>query len=464
MDETAVFPQKPEEAQNPPIAAPLPQTTKPQINSPQSSPEQKGPGFSPKNILKLLIGLFAIVAVIFVVFALVLPNIGKSSQKVTISYWGVLEDPSVISGAISDFEKENPTITIDYKKQDIQDYQTKLTTRISQGSGPDVFSFQNTWTGAFSKILLPLPSDTISKAEFNSAFYPVAKKDLIQNGAIYGVPLGIDNLVLFTNNDMFKKAGLSAPKTWNDFISAARGLTVKDQNGKITTSGGAIGTFDNVSHSQDIISLLFAQDGVDLNSLPSTSDKVADALRFYTAFAQGDGSVWDSTLDQSILAFSKGNLAMFFGYYWDYFAIKSVAPGLSFTVNKVPQLNFQSPTIANYWAEGVSAKSKNQKEALLFIKFLAKKQTQENLYQQEAKTRGYGQPPSIVDMASKLQNGPLSVFVLQAKDSTSSYFTDKSFSSSLSSAVSSILGGSSPETAATTLIQSVLPSLQTPAK
>lgn len=459
MDQTEVFTPKPVQEPNvPPVASSSP-PPQPQAAS-QSFPEQSGPGFSPKNILKLLIGLFAIVVLVFVLFAFVVPGIGKNNQKVTISYWGVLEDQSVMQGIISDFEKDNPTITIDYKKQDIQDYQTKLTTRISEGSGPDIFSFQNTWTGVFSKTLLPLSSDTISKTEFNSLFYPVVKKDLIYNGAIYGVSLGIDNLALFTNTDMFKKAGVSVPKTWNDFINVARGFTIKDQSGKITTSGAAIGTFDNVSHSQDIISLLFAQDGVDLNSLPSTSDKVADALRFYTAFAQGDGSVWDSTLDQSTLAFSKGNLAMFFGYYWDYFTIKSAAPTLSFSVNKVPQLNFQSPTIANYWAEGVSAKSKNQKEALLFIKFLAKRQTQEKLYQEESKIRSYGQPPAIVDMANKLQNGPLSVFVSQAQNSTSSYFTDKTFSSFLSSSVSSILGGGSPDNAATTLIQSVLSSLQ----
>lgn len=419
----------------------------------------KPSAFSPKNILKLLIGVFAVLVLIFVLFTLVFSNIGKGTDKTTLSYWGVLEDSNVIAPVILEFEKENPTITVDYIKQDIKDYKNKLSTRISQGTGPDVFSFQNTWYMALSQVLLALPSDTISKDSFNQLFYPVMKKDLIQNGGIYGIPLGVDTLSLFVNTEIFKQAGVSVPKNWNDFINASRTLTVKDQTGKIKTSGTAMGAFDNVNHASDIISLLFVQDGVDLSNLANSKDRISDALRFYTAFSLGDGSVWDKTLDPSLLAFSKGNLAMYFGYYWDYFAIKQASPSLSFTIESVPQLNFQSPTIANYYAEGVSSKSKNQKEALLFMKFLARKDIQEKLLSQEAKVRTYPEPPSIMSLSDNLQNSPLFVISLQAKNATSSYFAgepvDNNLKSYLSNAVNSMLGNTLPDSAADTLISSV---------
>lgn len=438
----------------------------PTYNPVSTTPIEKSPGgsgsFSKSNIIKLIIGIIAVLIVAFVLLG-IFAGTNKSNNKVTLSYWGLFEDPQVISGAIADFEKQNPNITVNYEKEDINNYRERLTTRISQGTGPDIFRFHNTWYPMLSDVLLPLPNDVISVSSFNKSFYPVAKKDLIKNGAIYGIPLEIDTLALFTNSDIFKSASMTPPTNWDDFINAARGLTIKDQNGKIKTAGAAIGTFDNVTHAPDILSLLFVQDGVNLNDLVSSKPKVVDALNFYTAFGLPSGNVWDSTLDSSILAFSKGNLAMYFGYYNDYFTIKSQNPNLKFDINPVPQLSFPKNNIASYWAEGVSSKSKNQKEALLFMKFLAQRQTQSKLYNDEAKARTYGEPPALMDLVGELKNTPLSPFVSQANDATSSYFageaTDKGISSQLnaylSAAVNSIISGSTPDSAADAFIKGV---------
>lgn len=441
-----------------PVAQPAPQPEPIQVE-PQDYQIKEGSFFSGGNIVKLLIGLFAIIIIVLVIFILIIPNLGKRNQKLTLSYWGVLEDQSVIQPIISDFEKENPNINVEYTKQDTKDYQEKLLTRIQQGTGPDIFNFQNNWYPKVSQFLLPLPTDVISKDQFNNSFYPVAKKDLVKNGAIYGIPLSIDTLSLFVNTDMLKKAGLNTPKNWNDFTADARSLTVKDANGKIKTSGAALGTFSNIDHAADIISMLLIQDGIDLDNISVSRDRVVDALRFYSQFAQGDSGVWNDTLDSSLLAFTKGNLAMYFGYYWDYFAIKNQAPNLSFEVNRVPYLNSQNQTIANYWAEGVSSKTKNQKEALLFIKYLAKSQTQDKLYSLESKVRTYGEPPAIKSLSGRLLGTPLAAISNQAENAQSSYFSgiplDKNLSAVLASSVNSMISGTAPESAADTLISGV---------
>ena len=79
-------------------------------------------------------------------------------------------------------------------------------------------------------------------------------------------------------------------------------------------------------------------------------------------------------------------------------------------------------TIASYWAGRVSSKSKYQKEALLFLGFLAKKETQEKLFAEESKTRLFGEPYARVDLLEKLKdNTVVYPFVSQAKDATSSF-------------------------------------------
>jgi multiple sugar transport system substrate-binding protein len=463
--------QEPSVVQSPTPAAPPPPPPPEIIQSGSTDDYSGGNAFSTvKKIAKVLIGLFVVMLVFMFIFTVVVPILTKnSSGKTTLIYWGLWEDSSIMQGIISDFERQNPNIVINYSKQDIKQYRERLVTRIGNGNGPDIFRFHNSWYPMLSGALLALPSDTISKDEFNQSFYPVAQKDLIRNGAIYGIPLEIDTLSLFVNNQLFQSAGLQPPTNWNDFVNDARAITVKDQNGKIKTAGAAIGTYSNISHAPDIVSLLLAQNGVDLKNLQNGSDRAAGALTFYTSFATDQNNVWDNTLDPSILVFSRGDLAMYFGYSWDYFTIKQANPNLTFQIVPVPQLPNQHVTLASYWAEGVSAKSTHPKEALIFMKYLAAKNTEEKLYADEAKIRGFGEPYARVDLADTLKSNTIIYpSVYQAPDAVSSFFIDNTYDSGLNqqantylgNAINSILNGSSPQSAFDTLSQGVSQVLQ----
>lgn len=312
-----------------------------------------------------------------------------------------------------------------------------------------------------SGILLPLPSDVIGKKDFEQWFYPVVQSDLEKNGAIYGIPLEIDTLSLFVNSDMLSAQGLQPPETWNKFIDDVHKLTVPDEtNTHIKTAGAALGTFDNITHAPDIISLLLVQNGANLTNLSTTPTNAADAFNFYISFATGDSKVWDSTLDPSLLAFEKGNLAMYFGYSWDVFAIKAVSPDLKFQVVPVPHLPNQNKTIASYWAEGVSVKSKHSKEALLFMKFLSEKETEQKLFSEISKTRLFGEPYARVDLADSLKDNSLAYpFVSQAAGAVSSYFVGDTFDNGLNSQLNSYLGNAVRSMLANTSAQSAIDTL-----
>jgi len=416
-----------------------------------------------QKIVKVGIGLVVVILVLTVLIKFVLPMFsGSSNGKVTLTYWGLWEDSKTMQSLISGFERENPNITINYSMQDIKQYRERVLTRIANGNGPDIFRFHNTWYPMYSSVLLPLPVDTITPADFKKTFYPVTQKDLIKNGGIYGIPLEIDTLSLYVNSQLFKAAGLQPPTNWNDFISDARTMTVKDANGDIKTAGAAMGTYNNVTHAPDILSLLFLQNGVDLSNMQNSSDRAENALSFYTAFATDQNNVWDNTLDPSVLAFSKGNLAMYFGYSWDYFTIKQDNPNLTFQIVPVPQLPNQKVNLASYWAEGVSVKTKHQKEALLFMKYLAQKSTEEALYAEQTKERAFGEPYARVDLGSTLATNPiLAPVITEASSAFSSPFVDGTYDNGLNqelntylgNAITSVLNGDSPQTAVGTLSQ-----------
>ena len=181
------------------------------------------------------------------------------AEKVKIVWWGLWEDARVIEPIIADFERENPTIDVEYSKQDPKQYRERLATRINLGTGPDIFRFHNTWYPMLSDVLLPLPSDVITQEDFKKNYYPVMQTDLVHNGGIYGIPLGADTISLFVNTELLDAAGVDVPTTWEDFVIAAKKLTVKDETGTIKTAGTALGTYVNITHASDIVSLLFVQ-------------------------------------------------------------------------------------------------------------------------------------------------------------------------------------------------------------
>src|SRR5258708_18184894 len=274
----------------------------------------------------------------------------------------------------------------------------------------------------------------------------------------------MDTLSLFINTDLLGAQGLQPPATWEDFVSEAKKLTVPDETGlHIKTAGAGLGSYDNITHASDIIALLFAQNGVNVTNIGATAQSATDALNFYTSFdMMGDNKVWDDSLDSSILAFSKGNLAMYFGYSWDVFTIKAANPALNFKIYPVPHLPSRNITIASYWAQGVSVKTKHQKEALAFLKYLSSRETQQKLYAQMSKTRLFGQPYALVDLGGSLKENELVYpFISQAPGAISSYFVSNTFDDGLNSqmdaylgnAVRSILANNSAQTAVDTLSQ-----------
>ena len=416
------------------------------------------------KILKIFLGIVIVIGIIFTVYNVVLPKLFPGQfNRVTLTYWGLLEDASTVAPIIADFTKEHPNIKIEYLKMDIDQYKDKLVTRSNNGNGPDIFRFHNTWVPQLSNLLLPLPKSVISIDDFSKNYYPVAKENLVKNGIIYGIPLEIDTLNLFINKDLFQAAGLKAPATWQDFDKDARQLTVKDENNNIKTAGAAMGTFSNVTHAPDIISMLFVQNSVNLNDMASNLSAADNALTFYTNYAKPSENVWDDTLDQSIKAFASGSLAMYFGYSWDFFTIKSLNSNLAFDIYPVPSLPGKNITIASYWVEGISSRSKHQEEAILFMRYLALKETAQKLFAEESKTRNFGEPYARVDLAENLSSTISHPFVASAPSAVSSFFVDGTYDNGINSqmnnylniAIDSILKGSAPQTETETLSKGV---------
>lgn len=409
------------------------------------------PPSPPQSLLVKMLGLplwvkiTAIVGVLLLfIFIIIFSQVKHiASTKVKLTYWGLWENKSTMDQLFAEFHRKYPNITVEVIEQDPKQYSDRLLLRTKNGTGPDVFTYHNSWIPEVLPILSPLSTDVMTTSEFRKVFYPVAQKDLIKQGAIYGIPLEMDTLALFINNSILKATGASPPTTWEAFESIASSTTVKDAGGKIKTSGAAMGGYDNIAHASDIVAMLFAQNGANLTNLASTPKHANDALTFYASFGQpiNNNNVWDVTLSPSLVGFSQGSVAMCFGYSYDIFAIRAMNPTIDFSVYPVPHLPSRSMTIASYWVQGVSLKSTHQKEAMLLMHFFAQKDTEEKLYALAAKTRPFGEPYARVDLADMLKNDPLIYpFIAQAPTAVSTYFSSNTYDNGINAQMNGYVG------------------------
>lgn len=411
-----------------------------------------------KKILILLVLAVAVAAIVILGKGLLT---GFKSEPVTLTYWGLWEPEETLKPLFTEFEKTHSNVKINYVKQSPIEYRERLQNSLEKGEGPDLFRYHNTWLPMIKDNLAPLPLTVMLVQTYQNTYPPVVYDNLSFGGKIYGIPLYIDTLALFYNEDLFQQGGVTPPATWDDLRKIAQQLTVRDADDRIKIAGAALGTAGNVDHFSDILGIMFLQNGTDMKKVASTIGSDGhnlgeDTIKFYTNFALED-KVWDETMNSSTVAFAAGKVAMYFGPSWEVFEIQKLSESspvkVNFKVVPLPQLPRKTLNWASYWAEGVSIKSKNQNLSWELLKFLSSKENLPKFYTEASKIRLFGEPYPRKDMVEMLKADQLvSPFVTQAETATSWYLSSRTFDNGLNDknikyledAVNSILKGEEP--------------------
>ena len=406
----------------------------PQAASAESQPTPPGSpvtvpahGANPWSKRILMIVLFLLVITGFVFAGRFILGLVGGGGEATITYWGLWENDATVQGVIADFEAAHPKIKVTYARQSPRQYRERLQNAITRGEGPDVFRFHNTWVPMLRNELAQAPAAVMTAAEFAPTFYPAASGDLVGGQSIYGMPVMIDGLGLYYNEDLFAAAGVTVPATWEELLGIVPKLTVRS-DAAILTSAIALGTTGNVEHFSDIVATMMMQNGARL-SVP-TGAQAEEALVFYRKFSNPADPVytWNETLDNSVYAFASGKVAMILAPSWRVFDIKQINPELRFRVAPNPQLPGNTVTWATYWAEGVSVKSKYQEEAWEFVKLLTSREATIKLYTEASKTRLFGEPYARVELGSTLLEDPyVGAYIKQAQTAKSFPLASRTF-------------------------------------
>ena len=169
-------------------------------------------------------------------------------EVVTIVYWhgwsGRFGEWLDRVGA--EFEKENPTINVEFVRIDWSELYAKLLTAIAAGTPPDTYIAGNEngqlYSLAANKVILPLediaPADDLAKLK--EVVHPQIWELGTYEGKLWALPKWTQSYALMVNTDHLAEAGIDpeqAPETLDELDVIAEKLYVRDGDGTIRRIG-----------------------------------------------------------------------------------------------------------------------------------------------------------------------------------------------------------------------------------
>lgn len=385
----------------------------------------------------------------------VIESTNVSDTEGVIDLWVLYDNTEAFQEQIQAFQSNNPGLRVNLKKfVNLQEYEELLINEIAEGEGPDVFMIHNSWMEKHAQKLFPLPPDqavVMSPDAFRQTFFQAAIDDLIIDEQIYGMPLSIDNLVIYYNKSYFEDfiASSDSPADlWEQLQAQVIALTESDNSPeRFARAGIAMGRADNINNAVDILYALMMQFGVEFyddqeqqatfaNNKPGTagvSNPGVTALELYTSFGLPGlrQYSWNENLtglepsEKELNPFVRGKVAMVIGYSYMYENIASAIDlqqrlgNAAIDLDDVgiapfPQLlsteeATSRDTYASYFPLVVARTSDRPAQAWDLIKFLT---TADSLQTYHNKTN---RPTSRKDMVNDQQIEPLfGTFAFQA--------------------------------------------------
>ena len=163
---------------------------------------------------------------VLILICLILISTGcrqKQDDNLVFATWGSKTEVQILKELLSDFEKENPDIKVEFLHIP-QNYFQKLHLMFASNLAPDVIFRNNLNIPVYEKYLLDL-NDIVKNKE---DYYPQVLDTMTYEDRLLAIPRDVSTLVVFYNKDLFDKNNLSYPnENWNmtEFLYTAKKLT-----------------------------------------------------------------------------------------------------------------------------------------------------------------------------------------------------------------------------------------------
>ncbi|MCL6444711.1 MAG: sugar ABC transporter substrate-binding protein [Alicyclobacillus sp.] len=154
-------------------------------------------------------------------------NATGSSGKITLTLmdWYTSTSDAEMKKMISEYEKQNPNVTIKRVVVPGNSYLQKVLQEATANALPDILMLDNPMVPDVASTGVLEDFSKIGKVD-TSNFAKGSLSEGMYNDKLYGLPIENNTIGLFYNKTMFKQAGIShPPTTWSELVADAKKLT-----------------------------------------------------------------------------------------------------------------------------------------------------------------------------------------------------------------------------------------------
>ena len=121
-----------------------------------------------------------------------------------------------------EFHAANPDITINIEVVPWDTLLQRLTTDVAGGSAPDISIIGTRWLLDFAAQGVAEPVDSYLSPEFKATFIDTFMNPGIIEGKMMGLPVAASARAMMVNMDLYDKAGVAPPTTWDELYAASK--------------------------------------------------------------------------------------------------------------------------------------------------------------------------------------------------------------------------------------------------
>jgi multiple sugar transport system substrate-binding protein len=306
-----------------------------------------------------------------------------SGEQITLDFWNPETNDAmikVLQEDIAAYEKLHPNIKVNLVNIPWGDIYTKWQTGIQSKAVPDLSISSAAFGTSFNEQGALEPLDDVVKdlGGEENFFAPTAKSFVAmnkKNGSFFAMPNVLNSVVLWYNKDLLKKAGLEPPKTWDEFLNAAKALTKDGVYGTLVTSS-------KTHVTQHTLYSLMLTNGADIvdretgNKVVFDSPETVETLAYYkelSKYSPPGATGYDRPEAQA--AMTTGKIAMWIYGSWLSGALREAGEDVfnQFGVAPVPTKKGNGAFMGNT-SYIVFKDAKHKAEAKDFLKFLMQDQ------------------------------------------------------------------------------------------
>lgn len=308
-------------------------------------------------------------------------SLGAAAQAGDVTFWTWRqEDKAAYTELFADFTKANPDVTVKFEAFAVESYATTLSTALAAGRGPDVIhtrAYGGLEQFAKAGYLLALDPKEVPELG-NLPADALASETLRSDGKVYSLSFASQTLGIFINNDVFTKAGVQAPTTWDQLIAVSK--TLKAAGITPIANGMATAWMDEVFTSvltNPFLGPDFVADILAGKANFSDARYVAalgKLLELRDYMPQGFMGIDYATGQQLFLS---GRAGMFVGGSFEIANFRKQNPKINMSFIAPPAPAAGAPRYVSKFYDGgyaVNAKAANQKDAVRLVRWMGTKQ------------------------------------------------------------------------------------------